>query len=190
MRERDRALGIGRSISRRDFIGGVGVALSGSLLSCSWAKTEAPLDPAVDATAFGRSTQKAGIYYPSTRTGMRGSHAGSFEVAHRLREGRWWDESEIEDLGETYDLVVVGGGLSGLSAAWFYREAEPNARVLIFDNHHDFGGHAKRNEFWHEGKMLLSHGGTDLPGFFGPAFPREQPLCARTLKESGRIPTA
>ena len=160
MNERDRKLGIGRSISRRDFIGGVGVALSGSLLSCSWAKTEAPLDPAAAVTAFGRSPQKSGIDYPPTRTGMRGSHAGSFEVAHRLSKGKRWEGSEVEDLGETYDLVVVGGGLSGLSAAWFYLEAEPDARILILDNHDDFGGHAKRNEFWHEGKMLLSHGGT------------------------------
>ncbi len=147
MNHRDRKLGIGRSISRRDFIGGVGVALSGSALSsCSWVETEALLDP-TDS-------------YPPIRTGLRGSHAGSFEVAHQLRNGRRWDASEVEDTLEVYDLVVVGGGLSGLSAAWFYRESFPDARILILDNHDDFGGHAKRNEFWHGDKMLLSHGGT------------------------------
>jgi len=140
-------LGIGRSINRRDFIGGVGVALSGSVLSsCSWVESEAPLE-LIDS-------------YPPIRTGLRGSHAGSFEVAHELRNGRRWDASQVEDTRETYDLVVVGGGISGLSAAWFYREAVPDARILILDNHDDFGGHAKRNEFWHEDKMLLSHGGT------------------------------
>ena len=49
--------------------------------------------------------------------------------------------------GEEFDLVVVGGGISGLAAAYFYRQARPNARILILDNHDDFGGHAKRNEF-------------------------------------------
>jgi len=142
LNHRDRKLGIGRSISRRDFIGGVGVALSGSALSsCSWVEAEAPS-------------------YPPILTGLRGSHAGSFEVAHQLRNGRRWDASEVEDTLEVYDLVVVGGGISGLSAAWFYREAVPDARILILDNHDDFGGHAKRNEFWHGDKMLLSTGGT------------------------------
>jgi spermidine dehydrogenase len=96
--------------------------------------------------------------YPPIRTGLRGSHAGSFEVAHQLRNGRRWED--VEDTDESYDLVVVGAGISGLSAAWFYREANPDARILVLDNHDDFGGHAKRNEFWHEDTMLLSHGGT------------------------------
>ena len=146
MNHRDRKLGLGRSINRRDFIGGVGMALSGSVLSsCSWVESETPLAPFTDS-------------YPPIRTGLRGSHAGSFEVAHELRSGRRWDE--VEDTDESYDLVVVGGGLSGLSAAWFYREAVPDARILILDNHDDFGGHAKRNEFWHGDKMLLTNGGT------------------------------
>jgi len=156
MKNQDRKLGMGRSISRRDFIGGVGVALSGSLLSCSWAETEAPLDPTVSS----RISRDSKGFYPPIRTGLRGNHPGSFEVAHQLLNGKRWDASEVEDTGESYDLVVVGGGLSGLSAAWFYREAVPDARILILDNHDDFGGHAKRNEFWHGDQMLLSHGGT------------------------------
>jgi spermidine dehydrogenase len=52
---------------------------------------------------------------------------------------------QVEDTGEKYDLVVVGGGISGLSAAWFYRKAMgKNAKILVLDNHDDFGGHAKR----------------------------------------------
>jgi len=76
-----------------------------------------------------------------------------------MRDGVRWDNPE--DSGEYYDLVVVGGGLSGLAAAWYYREAKPGARILILDNHDDFGGHAKRNEFWHGDRLLLSHGGTE-----------------------------
>ena len=80
---------------------------------------------------------------------MRGSHPGSFEAAHSLRDGNFWDHAgKPVDTGETYDLVIVGGGISGLSAAHFFRKAAgPKARILILDNHDDFGGHAKRNEF-------------------------------------------
>jgi spermidine dehydrogenase len=156
MKERDRKLGIGTTIKRRDFIGGVGVALSGSLLSCPWAVAEIPPDLA----GIEQSLMDFGPYYPPVRTGIRGSHTGSFEVAHQLRNGVQWDAENLENKDENYDLVVVGGGISGLSAAWFYRQDNPDARILILDNHDDFGGHAKRNEFWHGDQMLLSHGGT------------------------------
>ena len=87
-------------------------------------------------------------YYPPTRLNMRGSHPGSFEAAHELRDGDFWNgATALHDTGEEFDLIVVGGGISGLSAAYFYRQAKPNAKILILDNHDDFGGHAKRNEF-------------------------------------------
>ena len=77
---------------------------------------------------------------------MRGSHDGSFEVAHAMRDGSTWSAGDAGD--GRYDLVVVGGGISGLAAAYFYRKRHgPGARILILDNHDDFGGHAKRNEF-------------------------------------------
>ena len=80
---------------------------------------------------------------------MRGNHDGTFTFAHRLRDGGKWDAAgPATKTGETYDLVVVGGGISGLAAAYFYRKSAGNsARILILDNHDDFGGHAKRNEF-------------------------------------------
>jgi len=109
-------------------------------------------------------------YYPPTLTGMRGSHAGSFEVAHALAwQGQKPDA--YESLDEHYDLVVVGAGMSGLAAAWYYlKKAGPEARVLVLDNHDDFGGHAKRNEFHYKGRMLLSLGGAqnlDSPSNYG-----------------------
>ena len=111
---------------------------------------------------------QAADYYPPALTGMRGSHDGSFEVAHATRDGRSWDIGPDTDTGERYDLVVVGGGISGLSAAWFFRNAAgPAARILILDNHDDFGGHAKRNEFSYQGQTLLINGGTlniEAPG--------------------------
>ncbi|MDB2554897.1 NAD(P)/FAD-dependent oxidoreductase, partial [Porticoccaceae bacterium] len=96
---------------------------------------------------------------PPTLTGMRGSHEGSYEVAHALA----WNgqkPSSYEELDEHYDLVVVGAGQSGLAAAWYYRKKMgPAARILLLDNHDDFGGHAKRNEFHQDGNMVLGLGG-------------------------------
>ena len=92
---------------------------------------------------------------------MRGSHPGSFENAHALRDGTLRIE-HAETIDDPYDLIVVGGGISGLSAAHFYRVAAAEARILIIENHDDFGGHAKRNEVHVDGHLLLLNGGTML----------------------------
>jgi spermidine dehydrogenase len=90
---------------------------------------------------------------------MRGSHDGSWEVAHAMRDGKTWPTAATD--AEHYDLIVVGAGISGLAAAYFYRQhAGAKARILILDNHDDFGGHAKRNEFQQGGRLLLGYGGT------------------------------
>jgi spermidine dehydrogenase len=149
----DRELGMNREITRRDFLNGVGVTLTSSLL------------PTRQVSAFAAMMQQAeqegqtSEYYPPTRTGMRGSHPGSFEVAHELASGHHWDNPA--DTGESYDLVIVGAGISGLSSAYFfYNDAGESAKVLLLDNHDDFGGHAKRNEFHYKDRMLLLNGGT------------------------------
>jgi spermidine dehydrogenase len=144
----DRDLGMHRNITRRDFVNGVAVAVGGSLITPGWL-----------SASGGTQASEAKEYYPPARTGMRGSHAGSFEVAHALRDGNTW--TDVANTGESYDLVVVGGGLSGLSAAYFFvTSAGPGARVLVLDNHDDFGGHAKRNEMTYRGRTLMLNGGT------------------------------
>jgi spermidine dehydrogenase len=100
-------------------------------------------------------------YYPPTRQGMRGSHPGSFEGAHALRDGTL-KIGDARHVDSAYDLVVVGGGISGLAAAYFYRATRPAARILILENHDDFGGHAKRNQIEVNGHTLLMNGGTFL----------------------------
>src|SRR5437868_5709792 len=152
--QRDRYLGMDRAITRRDFINGAaaivgGTLLAGSASSGSYADTE---------------PRSQTDYGPPQLTGLRGSHPGSFETAHALRDGTFWKTASTPiDTGEVYDLVVVGGGISGLSAAHFFREhAGKSARVLILENHDDFGGHAKRNEFHLGGKLQLLNGGTLL----------------------------
>ena len=100
-------------------------------------------------------------YYPPALTGMRGSHPGSYPVGHGLRDSEKWVEQSATDTGESYDLVIVGGGISGLTSAFYYRQKKPDARILIIDNHDDFGGHAKRNEFTaSSGHKLIGYGGT------------------------------
>src|ERR1700735_4255541 len=141
-------------ITRRDFLDGVAVT-AGAVAGASLPGVAAPA--AVQASA----SQDAADYYPQTLTGLRGNHPGSFEAAHALRDGD--SESQVDiavPTGETYDLVVVGGGISGLAAAHFYRAQRPQARILILDNHDDVGGHAKRNEFALEGRLALMNGGT------------------------------
>jgi spermidine dehydrogenase len=149
MKKTDCQLGMDRDITRRDFIHDISLASVGLTL---------PLG-AFAETLTGRPAS-AGTYYPPTRTGMRGSHPGAFEVAHALaREGKKFPEPV--DLDEEYDLVVVGGGISGLAAAYYYRKRfGVESRILILENHDDFGGHAKRNEFHQGGPMRLSWGGT------------------------------
>jgi spermidine dehydrogenase len=146
----DRELGMNRRITRRDFLNGVAVTAGAALLP--WQ---------LFAAGNGDPQQSAG-YYPPALTGLRGSHPGSFDSAHALRDGTFWDSAGTpQDTGETYDLIVVGGGISGLSAAHFYRKsAGANARILILDNHDDFGGHAKRNEFRVGSAFRLGFGGT------------------------------
>jgi spermidine dehydrogenase len=134
-------------ITRRDFMNGIAIAVAGAAgVDLSRAQT-APL-------------------YPPGRDGLRGSHDGSFEAAHRLRDGARFDISQAP-LAEHYDLAVVGAGISGLAAAHFYRQRRPNARVLLLDTNDDFGGHAKRNEFVVDGQTLLGYGGTQ--SIDGPA---------------------
>ena len=150
-------------ITRRDLLNGMAIGAVGAMLPAYAGAPKVRLDSSM--RPGGSST-----YYPPTLTGMRGSHAGSFEVAHALAwQGQKPDA--YESLDEHYDLVVVGAGMSGLAAAWYYlKKAGPEARVLVLDNHDDFGGHAKRNEFHHKDRMILSLGGAqnlDNPSNYG-----------------------
>ena len=145
-----------KQIKRRDFVSGVAIGAGGLLLAgCT---DDRPVSFANEVPRGGLAPS-SGSYYPPTLTGMRGSHEGSYEVAHDLS---WRGEkpADYQLLDEHYDLVVVGAGMSGLAAAHFYREKMgPEARILILDNHDDFGGHAKRNEFHRDGRMMVSLGG-------------------------------
>ena len=156
----------GLNISRRDFLGGVSLSLAAGT-------TMSPLEALAKLSATP-------VYYPPMLAGLRGSHPGSFEVSHAVsRFGATFD-TPTRQTDKTYDLVVVGGGISGLAAAYLYQKnAGPSARVLILDNHDDFGGHAKRNEFDVDGERLIGYGGSqsmESPGSYSP-------LARELLKE-------
>jgi spermidine dehydrogenase len=140
-----------RKITRRDFLNGVALTAGTALLPSQW----------LAAMAIGEDAKRSD-YYPPALTGLRGSHVGSFEVMHNLRDGAFWDEAgKPVDTGEVYDLAVVGGGISGLSAAHYFQKlAGPKGKVLVLENHDDFGGHAKRNEFRVGTRTILGFGGT------------------------------
>jgi len=137
-----------RTITRRDFLDGIALSMAATAV--------APYS----ALALAAAGKDDADYYPPLLNGMRGSHEGSFEVAHALvMNGQ--RPAAYERVDDVYDLVVVGGGISGLAAAYLYRkQMGPDAKILVLDNHDDFGGHAKRNEFRVDGKMLLSFGGS------------------------------
>ena len=159
MKKSDRELGMDREINRRDFLNGASIAIAGAVLAPGASGAQGKeASPAPAASPFIQGSPSQETYYPPTRTGMRGSHPGSFEVAHEMRFGKTWDEAQ--ETGEAYDLIVVGGGLSGLGAAYYFRKAMPEARVLVLDNHDDFGGHAKRNEHVVDGRQVIGYGGT------------------------------
>jgi len=156
--KKDRELSMHREMSRRDFLNGVAVGAGSTLLTGTFSAAHLLSAGVLDEP----QSQDAPGYYPPAKQGMRGNHDGSFAIAHRMRDGESPNAlGEPTDTGEAYDLVVVGGGISGLAAAYRFRQkAGKNARILILDNHDDFGGHAKRNEFQVGGRMVLSYGGT------------------------------
>ena len=118
MKPSDRNLGMDRPISRRDLLLGLGASAASAFV---------PGRACADKMLGLEDSNGSG--YPPGLTGLRGSHTGSFEVAHQLaREGRHNWGSVAEPDGYLYDLVVVGGGVSGLAAAYFYRQEHPGAR--------------------------------------------------------------
>ena len=156
-RTRERELGMDRPIARRDFLNGIALGLGGALAGGLLPGLPG-MRQMLDAAEFDQDSPG---YYPPALTGMRGSHDRSYDVAHAVRDGRFSGAAAPSATGESYDLVVVGGGISGLAAAYFYRSKMPGARILILDNHDDFGGHAKRNEFRPGGRLWIANGGTE-----------------------------
>lgn len=161
-------LGMNRPIDRRDFLNGVAVGIAGAVSAFSSAQAQT-----------GQTTNSGEpANYPPLRSGLRGNYPAAIAEFDAIRQGKYARVSlTASDLQEQYDLVIVGGGISGLSAAYLYRGAlGPDTKILILDNHDDFGGHAKRNEFHYQGKTFVSFGGT-----MGIATPYPYSYCAKAM---------
>lgn len=167
MAKRKRELGQDGEITRRDFLDGVALVIGGTVASTAVGSTRADAaetvvtgaaspPPVAFQAAAGAAPDPA--TYPPMRTGMRGFSDGEMNVGHAVRDGRAF--AAPADTGEVYDLVVVGAGMAGLGAAYFYRKQIPRQKVLVLDGCDDFGGHARRNEFFVDGKRLIAGGGT------------------------------
>lgn len=136
------------NITRRDFLNGVALSLAaGTSLS--------PLE------LLAQQTTPANAPYPPMLTGLRGSHVGSFEIAHTVAMGGAKFGAPSDQTDSDYDLVVVGAGISGLASAYLFQQhAGADKKVLVLDNHDDFGGHARRNEFDIDGQSMIAYGGS------------------------------
>jgi len=165
----DRFLGMHQPITRRDFLQGAALGVAGLALGCG-----------------GKTEQTHHANSPDELTGLRGQDEAAMKLGHRGRDGEFLQlPSNVIDTGEAYDLIVIGAGLAGLAAAYVYfREKKGRCKILILDNHDDFGGHARRNTFHHEGTTLIAPGGT-----FALENPEDSPAEALEIfKELGVDP--
>lgn len=163
----DRALGLDRDITRRDFLNSTLLASGGLLLNAAspaqlLAQKAAEKQTEDDWTGYG------GIGDYST---SNGNTMPVMDAGHRIRNGEFETlPANVIDTGETCDCVVVGGGISGLAAALIFQQLAGKAKTcLVIDNHPIFGGEAKRNEFRVDGHRLMAHQGS---AFFPVPYPR------------------
>jgi spermidine dehydrogenase len=161
----DKSIGMDQNITRRDFLNSTLLA-SGSLLLNSLSPSHllaarAAEHPSNDWTGYGG----VGDYANSN-----GNTLGVLEAGHQIRDGAFESlPASVNDTGETYDCVVVGGGISGLAAALIFQRLAGNGKTcLVLDNHPIFGGEAKRNEFLVDGHRLMAHQGS---AFFPVPYP-------------------
>lgn len=164
-------------ISRRDFVNGSLVGVGAALVGPAQAATgesgsEAPEDT---WTGYGG----VGDYADSN-----GNVASVREAAHLIRDGISTSMLDhVADTGEEYDLVIVGGGFSGIGAAYeFHKRHGNNKRCLILENHPVYGGEAKQNEFLVDGHRLFAPQGSND---FGPPEKDEDSLIADIYRDTG-----
>ncbi len=171
-----------REISRREFLDGVTV-----MAGCAALSSRTDLGAGSDAPTHGRGREPS---RPARSQGLQGDTPDSLSVSHALRDGRFWERAGTpRPTRESYDLVVVGAGISGVTAAYTWVRRHPGARVLILDDHDDIGGHARRNEFRPATRTgpLVGHGGAH--SLYAPSAwsPEGKGLLADLGVDTGRL---
>ena len=184
-RKRDEELGMNRKITRRDFLDGAALTVGGAVLAGSLVGGSAGV--LAGCGTQGTLTTAASQPYPPALTGLRGSINAAYAIPHALRDGTFWNgQKSPADTNESYDLIVVGAGISGLTAAYLYVKQNPSARVLVLENHDDFGGHARRNEFspmvGRYSHLIIGYGGTQTLDHPKTAY---SPTAKAIIKEIG-----
>ncbi len=149
----DAALGMNSRITRRDFVGSTLLA-SGALL----------LGPSTPAEILASKDEFTGYGGVGEYAKSNGNTLDVVQAGHTIRDGVYDSRpKDVVDTEETYDCVIVGGGISGLAAALFFqRQSGPGSKCLILENHAIFGGEAKQNEFLVDGKRLIAHQGSAI----------------------------
>jgi len=144
-------LGLNTPITRRDFLNAALIGAGASLLTLPAPMRLFAAEVALDG--FGGVGDYAA------------AHGNSEEVrraGHRLRDGYYSQPGKVSADEEFYDLIIVGGGLTGLGAAHRFKEIAANGkRCLVLENHQLVGGEAKRNEFEVNGYRLFGPQGSN-----------------------------
>lgn len=151
------SLGMDCPISRRDFVNGV-LAGSGPTLLSAKSPAAARSAPTPNLTPSGSAwTGYGGV---GDYRWSNGNTEAVRDAAHGIRDHLYPDaELPIED---THDLVVIGGGFSGTTAAYeFDKHRKPGQTCLVLENHPIFGGEAKQNEFDVDGHRLVAPQGSN-----------------------------
>jgi spermidine dehydrogenase len=151
----DRTLGMNARICRRDFLNSTLLA-SGSVLLNSLTPLE----------LLGQQPSWGGYTGEGDYAGANGNTEEVMLAAHAVRDGVFDSASASEiETGEAFDLVVVGGGISGLAAALYFKDqASPKQTCLVLENYPVFGGQARRNEFMVDGHRLMAPQGSNMCG--------------------------
>jgi len=166
--EEKKRLGLDRPITRRDFIKVITVGAASLMVpGCSGLTP----DPTFDLNSPPNPTSPSGNVY------FGGNTEDARSVCHQVRDGRHFSRG-AESTGEIYDLVVVGAGLGGLTAAYFYHDERPDEKILLLDNHADFGGDAQRNELTVKGQRIIVTQGCDYQWKIDPEYRAVKKLWA------------
>ena len=162
MKSLDKALGIDTTITRRDFVGSMLIGAGSALLGCT-----SPAKQLLDKTSRQFNDPWTGFGGVGDYATSNGNTRQVMLDSHKLRDQeKPAIVKSASPTGEEFDLVIIGGGFSGLGAAYQFQAKSENKSCLIIDNHPIFGGEAKENEFNVNGYRLFGPQGSN--GFAVP----------------------